>query len=136
MSQRKHQLSSGVEMKIILISLTAWLLLLALRVTAQPSSETDRAVIRPEFYFVQGEVNVPQRYVFTNGLTLTAAIKRAKGFTALASSTDVLLTRAGGRPVVVDVNAIEQGKAKDIELRPGDKLQVNRKQPRTPAPAA
>jgi protein involved in polysaccharide export with SLBB domain len=123
-------------MKILSITLTAWLLLVALKVSAQPSSENAHPAIRPEFYFVQGEVKVPQRYVFTNGLTLTAAIKRAKGFTALASPTDVSLTRVGGKPLVVDEQAIEQGKAKDIELKPGDKLQVHRRQPRTTAPGA
>ena|SRR5579872_2518797 len=120
-------------MRIVAIAIAMGVLLLVsghLRVWAQPSSEKDRASVRPEFYFVEGEVKMPQRYVFTNGLTLTAAIKRAKGFTALASPNEVSLIRTGGEPVVVDVKAIEQGKAKDIELRPGDKVQVHRKQPR------
>jgi hypothetical protein len=94
---------------------------------AQPSSENAGHFARPEFYYVQGEVNAPQRYVYTNGLTLAAAIKRAKGLTALASATKVSLIRTGEKPIVVDCKAIEQDKAKDIELKPGDKVLVPRK---------
>jgi protein involved in polysaccharide export with SLBB domain len=76
---------------------------------------------------MEGEFKVPQRYVYTNGLTLTAAVKRAKGMTALASPTKVSLTRIGEKALLVDWKAIEEGKAKDVELRPGDKVFVPRK---------
>jgi hypothetical protein len=97
------------------------------RALAQPASENDRHSVRPEFYFIQGEVNVPQRYVYTNGLTLTAALKRAKGLTADALPTKISITRMGEKALVIDYKAIEQGKAKDMELRPGDKVFVARK---------
>src|SRR5262245_26507326 len=120
-------------MRIIAITVAAGLLLLAsgyLRVLAQPAGENDRPVGRPGRCCGRGEVKIPARYFFTNGLTLTTAIKMAKGFTDLASPKEVSLIRTGAKPLVVDVKAIEQGKAKDIELRPGDKVQVQRKQPR------
>ena|SRR5579859_4905423 len=116
--------------RAIFATTVAGLLLLGsvhFRALAQPVSEKDRPSVRTEFYFVQGEVNVPQRYVYTNGLTLAAALKRAKGLTAQASSTKVSITRMGEKALVVDCKAIEQGKAKDIELRPGDKVFVPRK---------
>ena len=96
-------------------------------VFAEPSGESEGHAARPEFYFVRGEVNVPQRYVYTNGLTLAGAIKRAKGLTAQASATKVSLTRAGDKPLILDVKAIERGKAKDIQLKPGDQVFVPRK---------
>ena len=114
----------------IIATMVAVLLLLGSAhspVLAQVAPESDHHSVRPEFYFVSGEVNFPQRYVYTNGLTLTAAIKRAKGLTAQASSTKVAITRIGEKALVVDWKAIEQGKAKEIELRPGDKVFVPRK---------
>jgi protein involved in polysaccharide export with SLBB domain len=96
-------------------------------VSAQPVVQNDGHVARPVFYFVEGEVNVPQRYVYTNGLTLALAIKRAKGLTAEASPTKVSLTRTGQKPIILDYKAIEQGKAKDPELKPCDKIWVPRK---------
>ena len=95
-----------------------------------PSGATDAPLSPPKrtgFIYVSGEVKIPQRYVYTNGMTLGSAIKLAKGPTAFASQK-VLLTRNGGQPQTVDRKTIEQGKAKDIELQPGDKLFVARRQ--------
>jgi hypothetical protein len=92
---------------------------------AQPQTEPNENV-RPQFVFVEGQVKVPQRYVYTNGLTLNAAIKRAKGVTAEASPK-VTLYRNGKEPLIIDRKALDQGKEKDIELKPGDKVVVAKK---------
>jgi len=92
---------------------------------AQPQSEPNESA-RAQFVFVEGQVKVPQRYVYTNGLTLSAAIKRANGVTAEASSK-ITLYRSGKEPLIFDRKALEVGKEKDIELKPGDKVFVAKK---------
>ena len=92
---------------------------------AQPQTESNENV-RPQFVFVEGQVKVPQRYVYTNGLTLSAAIKKAKGATAEASPK-VTLYRNGKELLIIDRKALGQGKEKDIELKPGDKVFVAKK---------
>ncbi len=79
-----------------------------------------------QFVYVAGEVTIPQRYVYTNGMTLRAAIRAAKGVTAFASP-NVTLTREGTQPMTINREKLEQGKAKDITLQPGDKIFVPRK---------
>jgi len=92
---------------------------------AQAQTETNENV-RPQFVFVEGQVKVPQRYVYANGLTLKAAIKRANGVTPEASAK-ITLYRSGKEPLVFDRKALEQGKEKDIDLKPGDKVFVAKK---------
>lgn len=95
---------------------------------ASAQEQTPLPHVNPaEFVFIAGQVNVPQRYVYTNGLTLGAAIKMSKGVTTEASSTKVTLTRAGEKTVTLDRRAIDEGKAKDILLQPGDKIFVPKK---------
>ncbi len=79
-----------------------------------------------QFVYVGGEVAVPQRYVYTNGMTLRGAIRAAKGVTAFALP-DVTLTREGEQPMTINRKELERGKAKDITLQPGDKVFVPRK---------
>jgi len=81
---------------------------------------------RPQFVFVEGQVKVPQRYVYTNGLTLKSALKRANGVLVEASAK-VTLYRSGKEPMIFDRKALELGKEKDIELKPGDKVFVAKK---------
>jgi SLBB domain len=135
LSQRK-KVELQMKTTSFLVSLTgacmaamALLLLPADPSSAADSSRsaTDNDSKRPQFVFMGGEVSVPQRYVYTNGLTLGTAIKMARGLTAQAAPTKVTLTRVGEKPMTLDVKAIEQGKAKDIELQPGDKVHVPKK---------
>ena len=104
---------------VVGISLICW------AAYAQPQTEPNENV-RPQFVFVQGQVKVPQRYVYTNGLTLSAAIKMAKGITTEASPK-VILYRNGKEALAIDRTALDQGKEKDIELKPGDKVFVAKK---------
>ncbi len=97
------------------------------RASAQSELSASNDSKHPQFVYISGQVNVPNRYVYTNGLTLSAAIKMAKGVTPEASLTKVALERNGEKPMSFDRKAIEQGKAKDVELRPGDKVFIPKK---------
>ena len=76
-----------------------------------------------QFIYISGEVNVPQRYVYTEDLTLAKAIERAKGVTSKASE-NVTLTREGSDAQTFKLKEIQKGDAKDIKLKPGDKVFV------------
>ena len=95
--------------------------------SAEPKGEANEGAVIPQFLFIGGQVNVPQRYIYTNGMTLLRAIKMARGVTPEASLRKVTLTRNDGQPKTLDLQAIEQRKAKDIELRPGDRVFVPKK---------
>jgi hypothetical protein len=80
-----------------------------------------------QYVYVAGEVRIPQRCVYTNGMTLGTAIKMAGGVTDKASQTQVTLTRGTKKPLMLDRRSIEDGKGKDIKLKPDDKVFVARK---------
>lgn len=79
-----------------------------------------------QFYYIGGGgVAIPARRVFQPGLTVTAAIKASGGFTAEAIKEKVELIREGSNaPLVINLTAIEAGKAPDPEIMPGDQLNV------------
>jgi len=82
---------------------------------------------KPEqMLYLGGEVKIPGRYPYTNGMTLGSAIKMAKGLTDKASQTKVEITR-GTKKLVLDRKRIEATKNKDIKLEPGDRIFVPRK---------
>jgi beta-lactamase regulating signal transducer with metallopeptidase domain len=81
---------------------------------------------RSDYYFViGGGVAFPNRRPFQPGLTVTTAIKDSGGLTEGALKTQATLTRSGSEtPLAIDLIAIEQGRAPDPEIKPGDKLYV------------
>jgi serine/threonine protein kinase len=85
-----------------------------------------------QFYYIRGGgVALPARRVFQPGLTVTAAIKACGGFTAEAIKEKAELTREGSNaPLVINLTAIEQGKAPNPEIMPGDTLFVPSPPPR------
>ena len=80
----------------------------------------------PQFIYIGGEVKVPQRYVYSEDLTLGKAIKMAKGVTSKASDR-VTLTRQGSDERTFKLKAVQKGDATDVKLKPGDKVFVPRK---------
>ena len=80
-----------------------------------------------QFIYVGGEVKVPQRYVYSEELTLSKAIKIAKGVTSKASDK-VTLTRQGSDEQTFKLTAVQKGDAADVKLKPGDKVFVPRKE--------
>jgi protein involved in polysaccharide export with SLBB domain len=74
-----------------------------------------------------GQVSKPGSFPLLSGMTLIQAISSAGGLTSIASSGKVSLTRkteTGQRTVVVDVDAIIEGRANDIPLQAGDQIYV------------
>ena len=57
-------------------------------------------------------------------LTASRAIAQSGGFDRFARQREVLLLRAGAKPVTLDLESILTGKSEDPELSPGDSLVV------------
>ena len=76
-----------------------------------------------------GQVQKPGSISWNDGLTLVDAVSQAGGFTSLADSKNVILTRqlADGKSktVVVNADAITDGKQQDIPLQAGDTIKVD-----------
>lgn len=79
------------------------------------------------YYFVNGEVKLPQRVVYSGETTVMSAIASAGGFTDFASRRRVRVTRANGERLVVNcVKALTDDKA-DKPIYPGDRIDVPRR---------
>lgn len=78
-----------------------------------------------------GQVQKPGSISWNDGLTLVDAVSQVGGFTALADSKNVILTRqlADGKSktVLVNADAITDGKQQDIPLQAGDTIKVEAK---------
>ncbi len=76
---------------------------------------------------VLGQVAKPGSFPLTPGLTLLQAISLAGGFTAIATRDGVNLTRqtkSGRTTVVLNIDAITDGRSPDIALQAGDSIYV------------
>jgi Periplasmic protein involved in polysaccharide export len=130
LSQRKgpkHLMKTTSFLRKLTGPCVAGLLLAAVahaRAANLPASEESKVI---QCVYIDGQVNIPNRFPYTNGLTLSAAIRMARGVTAEAAPTKVTLRREGEKPAIVDLKAIQQGKTKDIELQPGDRVHVPKK---------
>ena len=78
---------------------------------------------------VGGQVNKPGSVSWTDGLRLFDVIHQSGGFTSIADSKHVVLTRptSNGKSVtvVVNVEAIGDGTQPDIPLQAGDQIKVD-----------
>lgn len=79
--------------------------------------------VTARFVDVGGDVRSPQRVPFTADLTLLGAVTAAGGFTEYADQGKVRLLR-DGHATVVNIKDVRKDPAKDIKLRPGDKIEV------------
>jgi protein involved in polysaccharide export with SLBB domain len=75
------------------------------------------------FVNVGGEVKTPQRVPFTPDLTVLASINAAGGFSPYADERKVRLLR-GNDVSVIDVKKIRANPSLDIQLQPGDRVEV------------
>jgi protein involved in polysaccharide export with SLBB domain len=76
---------------------------------------------------ILGQVQKPGSFPLTPGLTLLQALSLSGGFTSIAKSDRVKLTRkfhGGARTVVLSVDTITEGSSPDIPLQSGDILYV------------
>ncbi len=79
-------------------------------------------------YSVAGEVRMPAQYPYRGEITVMRAIQAAGGFTDLARTRKVLLTRADGKRFVVDCTKILKDPATDLPVYPGDYILVLRRE--------
>lgn len=86
-------------------------------------------VVRAEdrFFFVDGEVKVPNRYVYVGQQTVLRAIATAQGFTDFADRKKVELTRVDGKKFVIDTNKAQKKPELDLPVYPGDRILVKRR---------
>jgi polysaccharide biosynthesis/export protein VpsN len=79
------------------------------------------------WYYVDGEVKLPNRQIYNSRITVLKAIASAGGFTDFANKKKVKLTRVDGRTQIVNcVKALDKPNL-DPELYPGDKVHVPRR---------
>jgi len=78
-------------------------------------------------YYVGGEVKSPNRYVYSGETTVSRAIQSANDFTDFANHKKVVLIRANGERIKVDVDKVLKGRAEDPPVYPGDQISVPRR---------
>ncbi len=77
--------------------------------------------------YVGGEVKKPGLFNFQPGLTALSACIMAGGFTKFAAPNRTRVIRhQGDKKVIIKINlnAVKKGKAADVKLLPGDRIQV------------
>lgn len=82
-----------------------------------------------QFYYVNGEVKMPNRQVYLSRLTVTKAIASANGFTDFARKSAIDLIRSDGRKETVNFFKAIKDPTLDPEIYPGDIIYVHRKKP-------
>jgi hypothetical protein len=97
---------------------------LAVRQSLPASPDQDSPTNRFGFVFVDGEVQFPNRLVWTNGMTLAAAIEVVHGFTPYADRSTLRLSRENGESVTF--NFTDSAAMNTVRLGPGDKVFVPR----------
>ncbi len=86
------------------------------------------ATVKPEerFYYVGGEVRMPNRQPYTGSMTVTRAIDTAGGFSDYAAKSKIILTRASGQKFRIDYNKALKDPAFDPPVFPNDQVKVER----------
>jgi polysaccharide export outer membrane protein len=78
------------------------------------------------FYYVDGEVKHPDRFIYLSRTTVLKAIASAGGFTDFANKRKVTLTRLNGRTFTINCKKAIQVPSLDLEVFPGDRIFVKR----------
>lgn len=79
------------------------------------------------FVFVGGFVKIPNRYLYTTGLTVLKAISAAGDFSEFGDKTKVTITRSDGRKETMDCKKAIEDPSLDRPLFPGDRIYVPRR---------
>ena len=77
--------------------------------------------------FVEGEVKKPGIYTFQQGITALSACILAGGFNDYAAPNRARIIRRNGTEqqiIELNLDAVKKGKAKDVELQPGDLVHI------------
>jgi len=78
------------------------------------------------FFYVYGEVNRPDRYLYTGELTVLGAISTAGDFTDFANPKKVQLLRTDGTSDIVNCRDALRSPSNNLEVLPGDTINVPR----------
>jgi len=78
-------------------------------------------------YYVSGEVKTPGRQLYLGQTTVNQGITSAGDFTDFANHKTVVLIRANGERIKVNVDKVRNGKAEDPPVYPGDQIIVHRR---------
>jgi protein involved in polysaccharide export with SLBB domain len=80
-----------------------------------------------QFFYVGGQVKMPNRQLYFSGVTVLRAIQSAGDFTDFANRKKVQLVRASGKKHVINcIKALENPKL-DLPVYPGDSINVPNK---------
>ncbi len=82
-----------------------------------------------QFYYVRGEVRIPNRQIYISRIHLLQAIASAGDFTDFARKKAVLLTRADGRKLTINCIKARKDPTLNVEILPGDIIDVPRRNP-------
>jgi len=102
--------------------------LIADQILKDPSVIVTIKEYRSKKITVLGQVQKPGSFPFATGLTLLQAISQSGGFTSIAKTDRVNLTRktrSGSKTVVLSVDEITDGRSPDIPLQAGDAIYVS-----------
>ncbi len=97
------------------------------KILTRPSVVVTVKEYRSKRITLLGQVQKPGSFPFAGEMTLLEAISLAGGLTGIAHTTKVNLTRLnknGEQTVVVNVDAIQEGRSSDIPLQAGDRIYV------------
>lgn len=101
--------------------------LVAEKILKDPSVIVTIKEYRSKKITVLGQVQKPGSFPFTTGMTLLQAVSVTGGFTSIAKTDHVNLTRktkSGSKSVVLSVDTITDGRSADIPLQAGDVIYV------------
>jgi polysaccharide export outer membrane protein len=102
--------------------------LMADQILKDPSVTVMIKEYRSKKITVLGQVQKPGSFPLTSGLTLLQAVSVSGGFTSIAKTDHVRLTRklkTGAKTVVLSVDAITEGKSPDVALQAGDVIYIS-----------
>lgn len=83
--------------------------------------------IENRFFFVDGEVKIPNRYVYSGQTTVLKCIAASGGFTDFANKKKVRLNRANGEKLIIDCVEAISNQGLDKVVYPGDQIVVPRR---------
>lgn len=86
------------------------------------------AVVKAEdrFFYLGGEVKVPNRQLYLGNVTVLRAIETAGGFTDFANRKKIQLRRASGETLTINALKAEKDPSLDPQVLPNDHITVPR----------
>jgi protein involved in polysaccharide export with SLBB domain len=87
-----------------------------------PNVKTDE-----RFYYVGGEVRVPNKQLYMGEMTVLRAVDTAGGFTDFAKRTKVELRRANGEIHIINADKARKNSKLDLKVYPNDQITVPRR---------